>query len=188
VLLVQGAQVSCSEAERILAARYGNGLVGGVPKIVATVERVIDDRPCEPLRPEDCEHHEAPGPPSGVPLYDNGSGSGGGYDMDSPPPSDAELAEVSQFVARYLAQSSTDAQHNDRCSWRHGPQGERYREFEALLPSLRWPATRPTPQLTESVASMPSSWWQHFKWTLQRRWPRVFGWLTVFWTQSWRVR
>lgn len=37
--------------------------------IVTTVERVIDESPCDPLRTEDCEHDEAPSPGTGEPLY-----------------------------------------------------------------------------------------------------------------------
>jgi hypothetical protein len=187
--------VSCSEAERILSARYGNGLQGGTPQLVTTVERVIDDRPCEPLLPEDCEHSEPAFPGSGLPLYEGWAGPGQpGFaedrlDSDMPVPVDEDRVELSQFVERYLAQSSADPQHNERCSWYHGTQGAQLREFEALLPSLAGVGNgKRTTALTESVASMPSSWWQHLKWTLQRRWPRLFGWLTVYWTQSWRVK
>lgn len=116
----------------LLQARYGaGGVKDGPPTIVSEIERTIDSRPCDPFRPEDCEHDEAPGVASGDYLYSGWGGPVGPYEASDDP-------------------------------------------------------QRPVADDPEPVL-MPASWWQHLKWSLARRWPRVFARLTVRWVTMGRT-
>lgn len=65
--------VTVTALETLLDMRFGKRTItggSGAPGQVRTLERVIDERPCEPLRAEDSEHDEAPFRGSGAPLYE----------------------------------------------------------------------------------------------------------------------
>ncbi len=64
---------------------------------------------------------------------------------------------------------------------------EHYAPLESAL-TARYGKMSPTNKLRAvddetPFQAMPASWFQHFKWSLQGRFPRLFGWLTVRWNR-----